>query len=353
MASPEHQELALFIKSVHHSLRRQCKKLGHEQAWKYHCNQKNILKKYASVMHTLATKFWEQSNDPLVNGSSNRIQWVVTMCMNYFLNGGRVEELIKEVKKQSYCTENTSKSSLICENSIFNVSPEKSMEKLKLLDVGSCYNPFSQFSVFQVVPIDLAPATPDVWECDFLNAKISDYGHNSLTVQQILTQGEIPANFFDVVVFSLFLEYIPCPQERYKCCQKAYTALRPEGLLFIITPDSRHATANAPIMKHWRIVLGKMGFHRIYYEKLTHLHCMAYRKSIDHNIPLKWAQKVAVKLPDSLPVEDNVLYIPQDNNSYESEESDNSNETLPQLERNDQDNALTAEIFSELPSYET
>lgn len=350
MASLEHKELALFIKAVHHSLRRQCRKLGHEQAWKYHCNQKDVLEKYASSMHMLATKFWEQSHDTLFNDSRNRIQWVVTKCVKYFLSGGRLEEFIKEVKKQSSLTESTSGLLETYKNSTSSEFCETSTGKLKLLDVGSCYNPFSQFSIFEVVPIDLTPATHDVWQCDFLNAKISDYSHTSQAVEQIVNQGEIPANFFDIVVFSLFLEYIPCPKERYKCCQKAYRALHPEGLLFIITPDSRHATANAPIMKHWRFVLGKMGFHRIYYEKLTHLHCMAYRKSIDHTIPQKWAQKITVRLPDSLPVADNVLYIPQDNNSYDSEEGDNSDDNLPLYERNDQDNALMVEMFEELPS---
>ena len=103
------------------------------------------------------------------------------------------------------------------------------------------------------------------------------------------------ASSFDVVVFSLFLEYLPSPRQRWQCCHKAHNLLTMNGLLLIITPDSHAVHRNAHLMRDWKNTLGNMGFKRWRYEKLEHVHCMAFRKLSSGNIE-----------------EDGVLYIPQD-----------------------------------------
>ena len=55
--------------------------------------------------------------------------------------------------------------------------------------------------------------------------------------------------------------------------------MKDDGLLVILTPDSKAAHANSQVMKSWRTALSFLGLKRIAYEKLLHVHCMAFRKS--------------------------------------------------------------------------
>ena len=45
-------------------------------------------------------------------------------------------------------------------------------EKLKTLDVGSCFNPFRDVDFMDVTAIDLSPAAGDVYAGDFLTVPI-------------------------------------------------------------------------------------------------------------------------------------------------------------------------------------
>ena len=46
----------------------------------------------------------------------------------------------------------------------------------------------------------------------------------------------------------------------------------------MVTPDSSHQGKNQDQMRRWRAALASVGFGRAYYEKLDHLHCMAFSK---------------------------------------------------------------------------
>lgn len=81
-----------------------------------------------------------------------------------------------------------------------------------------------------------------------------------------------------VVVFSLLLEYLPTSKQRVACCQTAWKLLIVDGLLLIVTPDSRHQHRNHRFTRDWRNTIESIGFARCRYEKLQHLHCMAFRK---------------------------------------------------------------------------
>lgn len=157
----------------------------------------------------------------------------------------------------------------------------KMTRKLKLLDVGSCFNPFKSYSQFQTVPIDLHPATRDVWECDFINLNVGDERTTDLKFSHITEKNRItslPRAHFDIVVFSLLLTYIPCPHERWKMCCKAHQLLDCNGILLIITPDSNCVNKRAHLNKLWRDSIEYIGFQRIHYSKSPHLHHFAFRK---------------------------------------------------------------------------
>lgn len=99
-------------------------------------------------------------------------------------------------------------------------------------------------------------------------------------LSKVQTIAHLEEGFYDVVVFCLLLEYIPSPKQRHLCCQKAYNLLRLNGILCIITPDSKHQNANVHLYKLWKITLGYLGFSRTKYEKRTHFHGMVFRKGL-------------------------------------------------------------------------
>ena len=122
--------------------------------------------------------------------------------------------------------------------------------------------------------------------------------------QRVSSTNQLLGDYYDVVVFSLLLSYLPCTVQRLTCCVNAHRVLQPHGLLLVVTPDSSHQNKHAALMRDWRNCVEAVGFHRyIYrsgvhfsynmgpcalwissgcrwkYEKLAHLHCMAFRKT--------------------------------------------------------------------------
>ena len=81
-----------------------------------------------------------------------------------------------------------------------------------------------------------------------------------------------------VVAFSLLLEYLPTSRQRVACCRTAWKLLMVDGLLLVVTPDSRPQHRNRRFTRDWRNAIESIGFARCRYEKLQHLHCMAFRK---------------------------------------------------------------------------
>ena len=137
----------------------------------------------------------------------------------------------------------------------------------------------------------------------------------------------LPANTFDVVVFSLFLSYFPSCRQRWSCCVKAHKLLKNQGLLIIIESDSSHQNKNTKMIKSWKTALESLGFARYKYEKLEHLHCMAFRKS-----------STTANLGGD---NDELLFIPQDfQDDSDSGQSDN--------QRNEEDDNQVADLFCAL-----
>lgn len=263
-------------------------------------------------MKELATDYWEKNNaeDPTLN----RIWWVVEECKTFFGGNGWKTANLKEVKMhKKFCNEEEP------------IAVDVPKFPLKMLDVGSCYNPFKKFDLFDVVAVDIAPASDDVIQCDFLQSDIDKHPNLSRGV-------------FDVVLFSFLLEYLPHPRMRYDCCAKARDLLKPGGLLVILTPDSKHDTANSQVMKSWRHGMASLGLMRTRYEKLKHLRCMSFYKCLNPRVMSEWLSTQTSPTAPELSV-----IIPQDLNPYEDLSSP---ERSP--ERTEQDNAVLAESFSNM-----
>ncbi|XP_013395205.1 uncharacterized protein LOC106162450 [Lingula anatina] len=180
--------------------------------------------------------------------------------------------------------------------------------RIRLLDVGSCFNPFREFEEFLALGIDISPAVESVYHCDFLHLELSEPLQLAVDTMDSYLQSvkdpieRLPAECFHVVVFSLLLEYFPSAYQRWLCCQKAQQLLMINGLLLVITPDSGHQNRNAPMMKSWKKAIESLGYKRWKYVKQEHLHCMAFRK-------IHRSSTESYLVGDVTP---DMMYIPQD-----------------------------------------
>lgn len=308
MASKEHLRLSAQIKRVHKNLRKKSKKIGPTEAWREHVNNTDQLDSYSKAMQELAINFWDSNLKGNDMSHENRIEWSVQFCFSYF-HDIKIRNHNREREKRIY--------DLIPETVHIDVelptlTEDDRKQKIRLLDVGSCYNPFKQYDSLDVTAIDISPASPDVQRCDFLNTPVC---HKEF-VQPNENPVTITSCSYDVVVFSLLLEYMPTSDQRLICCRKAYDILDNEGILIIITPDSKHVGANAKLMKNWRYTLALMGFSRIKYEKLVHIHAMVYRKALFKEVTVRWAN---IHKQEYMT---NDLFIPQDFNDFEDKSSD-------------------------------
>lgn len=276
-----------------------------------------MFQRYSNTMHTLASQFWDTNNKN--EPSSCRISWIAHNVLKYFQED-YLNEIMREKSLAQKLNVNWDIDNITC-------MPEN---PFYLLDVGSCYNPFQKYLLFKVLPIDLAPAIENVIKCDFLSVPLDIKLNIFKNVCRTL-----PLSSFDIVVFSLLLEYFPLPQQRYSCCEKAYNVLKPGGLLVIITPDSSHESYNSILMKNWKIALSNLGFWRIKYEKLTHIHCMVFRKCLFKEIPRNWLHS----LNNTYNAKD-LITIPQDSRNYKK--------NIETLEMIDRDDNMVADLFTEL-----
>ena len=133
-----------------------------EEVWSEHLKKENSLKAYASSMCTLATGPWAKHG-------GGRIKWCIETCLEYF-HGGKLEQLIKkDIRRASHGNPTLLETGLMPNDAdVGELVAEFSTRQLCVLDVGSCYNPFSIEKRFSVTAIDIAPAV-EVWQKDCIH----------------------------------------------------------------------------------------------------------------------------------------------------------------------------------------
>ncbi|OXU29011.1 hypothetical protein TSAR_005139 [Trichomalopsis sarcophagae] len=334
-ASEKHKQLANFIKEIHTQLRIDSEKYGAEETWKTHITQNDKLNHYAESMYQLATEHWVEKSKTSAPLTYCRVEWIKHQCKEYFFNGGMKKFDDKEVHLLNKDTEELNKID-------YSTKIKTTIDsKINVLDVGSCYNPFSSEHLFSVTAIDIAPYSKDVTKCDFLNLNV---GNAKIFLESEQALIELPKNSFDAVIFSLLLEYIPSPEQRFLCCQKAYDLLKNGGVLIIATPDSKHMGANTKVINtSWKVVLAKLGFMRIQYEKLPHIHCLVFRKCFYKVAAMKKIDWKKINEEDEL-FSSGKIFIPQDFHTKLNEESPDT--SFKKFEHNDQE---LVSLFGELP----
>ncbi|KAM4677315.1 S-adenosylmethionine sensor upstream of mTORC1 [Discoglossus pictus] len=336
----EQEKLSGVVKSVHRRLRRKYREAGDfEKIWLEHCRDEGRLCEYAVAMKSLADNHWAKKCE-----GESRIEWCLSVCHEYFFNGGKRKALEKDARRAAL----SNPQSPVCDEVLlanFGLPVKTPNEefhlpgKIRLLDVGSCYNPFLKYENFLAIGVDIVPAVETVYKCDFLNLQIQrPLQLASDSIDAFLKHlkspiDNLPAELFHVVVFSLLLSYFPSHYQRWICCKKAHELLALNGLLLIITPDSSHQNRHAMMMKSWKIAIESLGFKRMTYSKSSHMHLMCFRKT-----SLKTTSDLITRnYPD-------MLYIPQDFNSAAEDEY-----CSPCYTRSEIEDDQLAYTFSELP----
>ncbi|XP_033888733.1 S-adenosylmethionine sensor upstream of mTORC1-like isoform X3 [Acipenser ruthenus] len=331
----EQEKLSGVVKSVHRKLRKKYREVGDfDKIWREHCEDEETLSEYAVAMKNLADNHWAKTCE-----GEGRIEWCRSICQEYFLDGGMKRMLEKDEKSARLAIAMTSTTLHLNQNNAPQTLAHLS-GKIRLLDVGSCFNPFLKFDEFLTVGIDIVPAVQSVYKCDFLNLQLQQPLQLAQdAVDAFLKQlknpiDALPGELLNVVVFSLLLSYFPSPYQRWICCKKAHELLALNGLLLIITPDSSHQNRHAMMMKSWKIAIESLGFKRYKYVKFSHMHLIAFRK-----VSLKTTgDLVSRNYPE-------MLYIPQDFNNAEEEEY---SDVAVQV-RSDLEDDQMAYNFMELP----
>ena len=121
--------------------------------------------------------------------------------------------------------------------------------QLRALDVGSCFDPFGDVEFMDTLAIDLSPAAnTNVYKCDFLTVPLTNDDEFWIASKEDPeTVTGLPKDRYDVVIFSLLLEYLPTPGLRYEAVRRAAELLTDYGLLVIVTPDSSHQVSDSSL----------------------------------------------------------------------------------------------------------
>ena len=125
-----------------------------KDVWSKLLSDQATLATYSSAMSSLATGCWER------DGEASRIAWCVKVCKEYGGPEGALRKLLlKDLRRKSHSMPTVVPQALL-PGTVVDVEQEvwNDTQILRLLDVGSCYNPFLNHKQFEVTAIDIAPA---------------------------------------------------------------------------------------------------------------------------------------------------------------------------------------------------
>ena len=177
------------------------------------------LKKYKNAAHEMGKKEWVVLSNA----------WMETTAYNFFYETGAQRAYLKIRQHRSLLEQGVPLSTDVhnkfrdaTSTVLFNVNDvleqREGARKPRLLDVGSCYNPFKSSKhadMFDVTGIDLCPAVDSVFTCDFLTIRVgsqsSEPEYDQANPNVLLA---LPANSFEVITMSLVLNYLPSPAHR-------------------------------------------------------------------------------------------------------------------------------------------
>lgn len=200
-------------------------------SWEETVAEEGNLKEYAEAATAMGSKTWVAKGN----------QWMLNMCRDFFKGGYALRKYRRSLYRRGISSPDPGLSN-------GNEMDVLEGREVRLLDVGSCYNPFYGTPDFEVMAIDLCPMNSSVLICDFLDVRIGDEGSTPV-IEEDQRLVQLPAEAFDAVTVSLVLSYLPSPELRAKMVAKARALLVPSspsrphvsGLLLIAEKESAFA----------------------------------------------------------------------------------------------------------------
>ena len=199
-----------------------------KSSWEETVAEEANLREYAEAATAMGNKTWVAKGN----------QWMLNMCRDFFKGGYALRKYRRSLHRRGQSVDQDFKDDL----------DQLEGRDVRLLDVGSCYNPFLGTPGFQVTALDLCPMSPTVLICDFLELHVGDKDSSPVFADN-QRLAELPAESFDAVTISLVLSYLPTPELRAKMISKARSLLVPSsmkrphvsGLLLIAEKESAFA----------------------------------------------------------------------------------------------------------------
>ena len=176
-------------------------------------SEDSSLKDYAEAASKMGAKVWVQEAN----------EWMWSFALSFFRRNGAKKDYLRNASPSQFdLLERTLlKDLMLAPGGDGSTAPEK----IRLLDVGSCYNPIRNSPnapAFDCIAIDLHPAHHSVKKADFLSDELV-----------------LPGGSFDVVSMSLVLSYLPHHSMRRQMIRKArHLLISPPANT--TTPSSTH-----------------------------------------------------------------------------------------------------------------
>ena len=263
---------------------------------------------YSTAAEKMGDRLWVQKGN----------DWMKQFAIQFFKEGGAKKHYMRVLREQylvDHGIEWPNEESIKCNESL-DRDLVKAL-KIRLLDVGSCYNPFgtetgASSSLLDVTALDLYPAHPSVLQCDFLNLAVgspdsapvtvgpsgsstissssSGTGNQDTTLDptQMTKLLQLPAGSFDVVTMSLVLNYLPSPVHRELMIAKARQLLigtghsqhpHHRGLLLIVEKHSifgkdhvecnnLYSAGKGALLKNFKQSICNLGFELVKYREM-------------------------------------------------------------------------------------
>eukprot|EP00981_Chlorochromonas_danica_P015867 scaffold14717_cov168-Ochromonas_danica.AAC.14 len=255
-----------------------------EADWGQVTTNQEALVTYKNAANAMGQKVWVME--------ANR--WMADYCIRFFCQGGAARHYRKTHAKSPQC--------LITE--LCNTTDRK----IRLLDVGSCYNPLARLSsvsnYFDITALDLCPGDDSVFKADFLDVSVLSAANYQADGRVVLEKtmawtpegraelSGLTAGAFDAVTMSLVLSYLPNPTVREAMIYKAKQLLvspgsvgrapHHTGLLVIVEKQSilqmsdRRSKRSNPsgvdravaTVEAWKETISGMGFSLLAYQAL-------------------------------------------------------------------------------------
>lgn len=216
-------------------------------SWEDATSDSEALARYSESAARMGQRVWVRDSNA----------WMASYITSYFLHGGAM----KQYYKAKGCSSDGMLRNLmlIPAEQVQAQGPgpqgpgQAVQRKIRVLDVGSCYNPLQSTDAsvhMDITAVDLYPQHPSVFACDFLSLRIgAPDSAPVITVDpqqpQFQQIQQLPGESFDAITMSLVLSYLPSPVMREQMVAKARALLRPAssvlydaGILVIIEKES-------------------------------------------------------------------------------------------------------------------